>query len=409
MVPSYPDGTSSNTVPRGVDPIERNTFRMPVLPLRRSARLFGALAATLLVTAGLSTAMAATASAHTPLVSVTCDALTVSAASYNGNAENSVTVEIDGETVENATSFDDRFSKTYDFENRAAAHDYVVSIHTSDDPDGEKGYSVVEKGSSTPCVPEIPAAPVVSAGATQCTVPGGAAGTIVATVDGVEGRTYSASVSATGSSAVIATLDVTGDTVTFDSLPTGASYVVTVTDKNADVQASTQPIALAPCPDVPPTVTASSIVTTCTEEGDSIGTITAVVEGDSEHGFTVELTDASGAPVDSALLDAPSTVTFEGLASGTVYTVVVIDSTTGTTVSSEAVTVQKCLKTVELVPPTPTTPATPTAPVTPELPSTPASSSLAETGFDAAPLAIGAGVLLALGGLVVGLRRRVAR
>ena len=377
-------------------------------PTKRALALFAATLAATLGFAGLSVASSSPASAHTPNASATCEKLTVTTASYSAGADNTVTVEIDVATVEDDTSFGTSFSKDYTFVNSTEAHDWVVKVYTSDDPDGSLGYSVTDTGTSTPCVPVI-TPPTVSASAEACTVPGGDAGKVDAEFGVTSDRDYTVAIARASGGAPLSTepLDVAEGATTaaasFSDLPTGVSYMVTVTDTKADLSASDE-VALGECPDIPPTVEASSTATTCAPDGSSVGTISAIVDGDSEHGFTIDLIDSKGTIADSTSTDGPATVTFEGLPSNSTYTVRVTDAATSAEVSSDAITVPACVQ-----PPVTPTP-TPTPAVVTEVPSTPAASTgaLAETGFDPAPIGIGALAVLLLGGAAAFVTRRRA-
>ncbi len=282
-------------------------------PRKRALALFAATLAATLGFAGLTVASSSPASAHTPNASATCEKVTVTTASYSAGADNTVTVEIDGTTVEDDTSFSTSFSKDYAFANSSEAHAWVVKVYTSDDPDGSLGYSVTDTGTSTPCTP------------------------------------------------------------------------------------------------VPPTVEVSSTATTCAPDGTSVGTISAVVDGDAENGFTVDLIDADGAIAATRSADGPATVTFEGLPSNSTYTVRVTDAATDAEVSSEAITVPACVQ----PPVTPTPTPTPTPAAVADVPSTPAAAptgTLAETGFEPAPIGVLAVVVLLVGGAAAfGTRRRATR
>jgi len=379
-------------------------------PSKRARALFAASLAATLGFAGLAVASSSPAQAHTPNASATCEKLTVTTASYSAGADNTVTVEIDGATVEDDTSFGTSFSKDYAFTNSTEAHDWVVKVFTSDDPDGNLGYSVTDNGTSTPCAPVI-APPTVSASAEACTVPGGEVGKVDAEFGVTPGRDYDVSIAPASGGAALSTkpLDVAEGAGTastsFSGLPTGTSYVVTVTDTAAELSSSDE-VALGDCPDVPPTVEATGAATTCTPGGASIGTISAVVDGESTRGFTIDLVGADGTTAASQSTDGPATVTFEGLPSNNTYTVTVTDDSTEAEVSSDAITVPACVQ----PPVTPTPTPTPAA-VVPGIPSTPAAAStgsLAETGFDPAPLAIGALAVLMLGGGAAFVTRRRA-
>ena len=288
-------------------------------PSKRAIALFAATLAATLGFAGLSVASSSPASAHTPNASATCEKLTVTTASYSAGADNTVTVQIDGATVDDDTSFGTSFSKSYPFVNDTEAHDWVVKVHTSDDPDGHLGYSVTDTGTSTPCVPAI-TPPTVSANAEACTVPGGEAGKIDAEFGVTADRDYTVSVARASGGAPLSTkpLDVahgaTTASASFGDLPTGDGYMVTIIDTTAKISASDD-VVLGDCPDIPPTVVASSTSTTCTADGASVGSISAVVDGDSTHGFVIDLLDAHGTSTDRRSTDGPATVTFGGLTS----------------------------------------------------------------------------------------------
>lgn len=371
-------------------------------PSKRAIALFAATLAATLGFAGLSVASSSPASAHTPNASATCEKLTVTAASYSAGADNTVTVQIDGATVDDDTSFGTSFSKSYPFVNDTEAHDWVVKVHTSDDPDGHLGYSVTDTGTSTPCVPVI-TPPTVSANAEACTVPGGEAGKIDAEFGVTADRDYTVSVARASGGAPLSTkpLDVahgaTTASASFGDLPTGDGYMVTIIDTTAKISASDD-VVLGDCPDIPPTVVASSTSTTCTADGASVGSISAVVDGDSTHGFVIDLLDAHGTSTDRRSTDGPATVTFGGLTSNSTSTVRVTDAVTHAVVNSDQITVPACVQ-----PPT-----TPTPTIVTEVSSSPTSGALAETGFDPAPIGIGAVAVLLLGGAAAFVTRRRA-
>jgi hypothetical protein len=303
-------------------------------PLRRALY---ALVAALFAVVGLTFIAASPASAHTPLVSVTCDTLHVAATSYSGSADNRLTVTIDGTKVENSTKFGDSISKDYPFSNRAAAHSYTVHIQTSDDPDGTRGYTVTENGTSTPC---LPAAPSVSVAATQCSAPGDTTGDLVATITGVQGRSYTASVQQAGSKTAIQTVPVTSGHASFSGLATGKSYTVTVTDTAAAVSTTSDAVALTDCPVPNPTVTAS--VQQCTVPGGDEATITAQLGTTDGRDYSVELIPVGGgSPLDSREVTSDS-VEFTGLSTGEGYIVRVTDVASGVHTDSSPVTLEPC-------------------------------------------------------------------
>jgi hypothetical protein len=294
---------------------------MPALLHTRLARAIAGIAIAFLTITGITVIGAQSASAHTPRASATCTTLSVSLTDYSAGATNTVKVVIDDNTVEN-TGFGANFTKDYTFDNSAVSHDYSVIVHTSDDPDGSKGYSVTINGSSTPCTP---AAPTVHVSATQCTTPGGTSGGLAATVDGTTGRSYTATVQQSGSSTPLQTKNVTNGSVSFSDLPTGVAYTVTVKDSGANVKTTSSPVTLNDCPPlIAPTVdTAPTQCTVYGGTGDISATVTGGTPGRS-YTATVQLAGSSTPIATKNVVNGA--VDFTGLNPGASYTITVTDT-----------------------------------------------------------------------------------
>ncbi len=193
---------------------------------RRLVSVFATALVAVLVGSGLAVVgAAAPASAHTPNISATCDALSVSLTNYNGlkGDANTVKVTID-DVVVAETAFAQGYVESFQFSDRTIAHTYSVEVSAHDDPDGSRGWSVDKTGSSAPCVE-----PTVELVASACTEEGGTSD-LTATITGVEGRVYSALLSRDG---VVTgdkqTVDGSG-TITWTDQEPGGDYTVTVTD-----------------------------------------------------------------------------------------------------------------------------------------------------------------------------------
>ncbi|WP_378144318.1 hypothetical protein ACFJGV_12695 [Cnuibacter sp. UC19_7] len=304
-------------------------------PLRRT--LIGALTATLGL-AGVLVGGVSAASAHEPRASVTCQQLTVTLEDYNSNATNTVEVWVDDTVVQPETPFETSFARTYAFDDSTVAHTYRVSVHASDDPDGSRGYSVDESGSSTACPP---AAPTVTASAQACTTPGGTTGTIDATITGAPGRGYTATVKDRTGQA-LTTIPVTDGTATFADLPLNADYTVTATDTRADVHSTSDVVHLGDCPPALPTINAQA--QQCTTPGGTSGSITIATATTPGRDYVLTVTDAAGTTVATRTLagSASGSTTIDGLPTGGSYTATVTDTGSQQTASTQPVALQPC-------------------------------------------------------------------
>ncbi len=103
--------------------------------------------------------VAVSASAHTPDVTASCDALQVNLVKYNTGGTNTVVVTIDDKVVEDNTPFGASFSKSYDAPDKYTSYSYEVQVTAHDDPDGTRGWSKTFTGKSTACEDEQPPAP----------------------------------------------------------------------------------------------------------------------------------------------------------------------------------------------------------------------------------------------------------
>jgi LPXTG-motif cell wall-anchored protein len=128
-------------------------------PLAR--RVLGVFAVT--ATAALaSLALATPAFAHTDTVTAECDKkagksyLTVGLTQYGSQADNFLTITVDGEERP-AVAFRSTFKeKTWEFD-ATVEHDFKIEIKAYDDPDGTKKWSKTHNRSTTACVEEAPA------------------------------------------------------------------------------------------------------------------------------------------------------------------------------------------------------------------------------------------------------------
>jgi len=352
-------------------------------PSRRIRRALSAFAAALLSITALTLVVASPASAHDRHLVSTCEGLTVTLTAYSGSARNTVTVTIDGVEAEHETTFGGGFTKTYSFDNPAHPHDYVVSVRTSEDPDGSRGYTFTEHGTSTACVPD---APVVQVSAEQCQE-AGATGAIVATVAGETDRSYTASLRDTRSQQVITTAPVVDGQVRFADLPTGTSYTVTVADDAAPVSVTSDPIALDECPVPDPAV--SVTVDQCAAAGETSGTVVARFGLADGRTYTAALVAVDGGTVVETVPVSGDTVTFTDVRTGADYAVTITDTVSGQSVTSAPVAVEPCP--TEPTTPSTTQPSTTTPPAASEPPASAdaagdakadRTSSLAMTGPD---------------------------
>ncbi|WP_402468666.1 LPXTG cell wall anchor domain-containing protein [Isoptericola aurantiacus] len=109
-------------------------------------RILASTATAALALGGLAVAVAAPASAHTPKVNATCEALTVDLDSYRGAT---VTVTIDEVEVA-AEEFQDAWDGEFAFDPASEAHDWSVDVDAWDD----EYYDWDDAGTTTPCVEE---------------------------------------------------------------------------------------------------------------------------------------------------------------------------------------------------------------------------------------------------------------
>lgn len=113
-------------------------------------------AAAVAVALAVGGALAATApaSAHTPNIAVTCEALTVNLTAYQGGNQNQITVTI-GEGA-GALVYDENFghtySRTFTFSDKSVATAWKVKVDAIDGT----AYDFVRTGVSTPCTPPPP-------------------------------------------------------------------------------------------------------------------------------------------------------------------------------------------------------------------------------------------------------------
>jgi hypothetical protein len=97
-------------------------------------------------------------SAHTPKVSLTCEAgLKVNLTNYNTNGTNSVAVSIDGTPVGGSPfTFSSSYSHTFAVEPATEAHSAIVVVTAWDDPTGSRGWTKTFQLGIDACVEPTP-------------------------------------------------------------------------------------------------------------------------------------------------------------------------------------------------------------------------------------------------------------
>jgi len=110
----------------------------------------------LLLTVGVTTAIATTASAHTPKVSATCTALSVDLKDYQtkDGETNHVKVTQAGAVVAD-DDFGGSYKQSFDFANSKLNNSWEVKITAWDDPTGSKGYTKTVSGTTSGCAPVV--------------------------------------------------------------------------------------------------------------------------------------------------------------------------------------------------------------------------------------------------------------
>ncbi|AUG80172.1 hypothetical protein CFP65_5471 [Kitasatospora sp. MMS16-BH015] len=98
--------------------------------------------AVVLVGAAAPLALAGSAVAHVPTWSVTCTKVSVSLANYSKDAQNSVTLIVGGEKLLDRKTFGDAFTQDFTVKAHSADLKAELIVLTSEDPKGEKGWSV---------------------------------------------------------------------------------------------------------------------------------------------------------------------------------------------------------------------------------------------------------------------------
>lgn len=302
-----------------------------------------------LTTAALSAALVislpAAAGAHTPAASATCSTLTVSLASYSATG-NSVTV-----TIDNAASVTDRFGsafgRDYPLGDSTKPHAWRVAIDASDN-----AYDRTITGSSTACAPALPKD---AAAAARITIPScTAAGTLV--LEGLANATWSSTRAVTGPARYSVTATAATGHLFDDGKPTRV-FTGTVPGALPTTDAACAAPPLPPRPE-PAVTTADREAVNCAAK-----TIT-----------TTTTTTTTG-----WVLDGRTWVSATPLVA--------------TTTATRAADAATC----------------PAAVVPPAVITTTEVGSLAHTGTDATMPLVGAGVLVAIGGILMIVRRRWTR
>lgn len=183
--------------------------------------LLAGLLVLLLSAVGVVGGVAASASAHTPVITADCYQVKVDLKSYDKSG-NTISVAIDGQPLVEE-SFGQSLMKSYPITDPTRATNWTVIVTAKDDPNFTEGYSVEKSGTTNAC-----AAPDLTLDGTVCNTVDGTT-TLTATISRLaQGQTYRGTLLKNDVESVDSFVATTAGK-TWPDLQAGAKYTLTVT------------------------------------------------------------------------------------------------------------------------------------------------------------------------------------